>query len=83
MTATCVNDVATFTQAFGDFDAAEAMFERASKVQRKLLGDCHPHSIATLQNLASLYSVKGDKTKEEAIHFLVQALQHSASHQTP
>ena len=53
--------------------------ERASRLQRKLLGDCHPHSIATLQNLVSLYSAKGDAGKKEAMEFLVKALQASAA----
>jgi len=77
MTATCLNDVGTFEQVFGRFDRAEELFEKASKVQRKLLGDCHPHSVATLQNLAALYAAKGDKAKGEAMQMLVQALQQS------
>ena len=83
MSATCINDVATFTQAFGHFDEAEAMFERASRLQRKLLGDVHPHSIATLQNLVSLYAAKGDETKKEGMEFLVKALQQTAAAQGP
>ena len=79
LTATCLNDVATFVQAYGRFDEAEALFERASKLQRKLLGDVHPHSIATLQNLVSLYAAKGDVQKKEGMEFLVKALQHSAA----
>ena len=82
MTATCLNDVATFVQAYGQFDEAEVLFERASKLQRKLLGDVHPHSIATLQNLVSLYGAKGDAVKEEGMKFLVQALQASAGAQS-
>ena len=78
MTATCLNDVATFEQAFGRFDESEALFERASRLQRKLLGDCHPHSVATLQNLASLYEAKGDVSKKEGMQALVQALKASA-----
>ena len=59
------------------------MFERASRLQRKLLGDTHPHSIATLQNLSSLYAAKGDKAKEEAMQYLVQALQASSAASQP
>lgn len=81
LTATCLNDVATFVQAYGRFDEAEALFERASKLQRKLLGDVHPHSIATLQNLVSLYAAKGDQTKKEGMEFLVKALQETAAAQ--
>ena len=77
MTATCLNDVATFQQLFGRFEQAEELFERASKLYRKLLGDTHPHSIAALQNLAGLYVRKGDSSKGEAISMLVQALQAS------
>ena len=72
MTATCLNDVATFEQCFKRFDRAEELFERASKVQRKLLGDFHPHSVATLQNLASLYAAKGDTAKAESMKLLVE-----------
>ena len=79
LTATCLNDVATFLQAFQRFDEAEQRFERASKLQRKLLGDTHPHSIATLQNLVSLYAAKGDEQKKEGMEFLVKALQANAS----
>ena len=71
--------MATFKQAFGVFDEAEGLFERASRLQRKLLGDCHPHSIATLQNLVSLYAAKGDTGKQEGMEFLVKALQASAA----
>ena len=79
LTATCLNDVATFLQAYSRFDDAEALFERASRLQRKLLGDTHPHSIATLQNLVSLYAAKGDTGKKEAMEYLVQALQATAA----
>ena len=81
MYATCLNDVATFLQAFQRFDEAEQKFERASKLQRKLLGDTHPHSIATLNNLVSLYGAMGDAGKKEAMEFLVQALQSAAAKQ--
>ena len=50
---------------------------RHAQVQRKVLGDCHPHSVATLQNLAALYAAKGDVAKGEAMQMLVQALQQS------
>ncbi|EOD03746.1 hypothetical protein EMIHUDRAFT_221905 [Emiliania huxleyi CCMP1516] len=70
MYATCLNDVATFEQA---------LFEEASKIQKKLLGQGHPHTIATLQNLAALYTAKGDAPKAEAMQLLVQALQLSSS----
>ena len=79
LTATCINDVATFVQAFGRFDEAEALFERASRLQRRALGDCHPHSIATLQNLVSLYASKGDVQKKEGMECLVHALQQAAA----
>ena len=81
LTATCLNDVATFLQAYSRFQEAEQMFERASKLQRKLLGDTHPHSIATLNNLVSLYGAMGDTGKKEAMEFLVQALQATAAKQ--
>ena len=79
MTATCLNDVGTFAQMFRDFDRAEALFEQASKMQRKLLGDTHPHSIATLQNLMSLYAAKGDQAKHDAMKILVQTVQAGAA----
>ena len=81
LTATCLNDVATFLQAFARFEESREMFERASKLQRKLLGDTHPHSIATLNNLVSLYGAMGDTGKKEAMEFLVQALQATAAKQ--
>ena len=75
MTATCLNDVGTFAQAFGQYDRAEELFERASKIHRKALGDAHPHNIAALNNLALLYQAKGDKDKEEAMRMLTKMLQ--------
>jgi hypothetical protein len=83
LTATCINDVATFVQAFGNFDEAEKLFEKASRIQRKVLGDCHPHSIATLQNLVSLYASKGDMKKKEGMELLVQAMQAAAAASSP
>ena len=59
------------------------MERKLLKLQRKLLGDTHPHSIATLQNLSSLYAAKGDKAKEEAMQYLVQALQASSAAAQP
>jgi|TARA_B100000513_G_scaffold66710_2_gene26427 tetratricopeptide (TPR) repeat protein len=78
MTATCLNDVATFEQFFQRYERAEELFEQASRIQRKLLGDCHPHSLATLQNLAALYESKGDVVKGEAMRMLVQATRRGA-----
>jgi hypothetical protein len=83
LTATCLNDVATFVQAFGNFDEAEKLFEKASRIQRKVLGDCHPHSIATLQNLVSLYASKGDMKKKEGMELLVQAMKAAAAASSP
>ena len=83
LTATCINDVATFVQAFGNFDEAEKLFEKASRIQRKVLGDCHPHSIATLQNLVSLYASKGDMKKKEGMELLVQAMKAAAAASSP
>ena len=64
LTATCLNDVATFVQAYGRFDEAEQLFERASKLQRKLLGDVHPHSIATLTESRVALRGEGRRLKE-------------------
>jgi len=36
-------------QVFGNFDRAEALFDKASRIQSKVLGASHPHSVATLQ----------------------------------
>ena len=80
MTATCLNDVGTFLQVFGQSDDAEKMFEQASRIQRRVLGDTHPHSIATLQNLAGLYEHTGATDRAEAMKALVRMLQ--MSHQT-
>ena len=79
LTATCLNDVRPLSKRMAGFDEAEQLFERASKLQRKLLGDVHPHSIATLQNLVSLYAAKGDEQKKEGMEFLVKALQSTAA----
>ena len=82
MSATCLNDVGTFVQAFGHFNRAEQLFEGASRIHKKCLGDAHPHNIAALNNLALLYQAKGDATKEEAMRMLVKMLQsRSGAHQ--
>ena len=84
LTATCLNDVATFLQAYGRFEEAEALFERASRLQRKLLGDVHPHSIATLQNLVSLYAAQGDEQKKVSMEYLVKAVSlHADARECP
>lgn len=75
MTATCLNDVGTFAQAFGQFDRAEQLFEGASRIHCRVLGQAHPHNIAALNNLALLYQAKGDTVKESAMRMLAQALQ--------
>ena len=75
MSATCLNDVGTFVQAYGQFDRAEQLFEGASRIHKKHLGDAHPHNIAALNNLALLYQAKGDATKEQAMRMLVKMLQ--------
>ena len=51
------------------------LFESASRIHKKHLGDAHPHNIAALNNLALLYQAKGDATKEQAMRMLVKMLQ--------
>eukprot|EP00967_Tisochrysis_lutea_P082033 scaffold113535_cov24-Tisochrysis_lutea.AAC.1 len=50
---------------------------QASRIQSRVLGPAHPHSVATLQNLTALYNAMGDTAKAESMGLLVQALQMS------
>ena len=62
-------------QAFGQYGRAEQLFEAASRIHRRALGDAHPHNIAALNNLALLYQAKGDTAKEKVMRMLAKALQ--------
>ena len=52
--ATALNNLARLLEAKGHYDGAEPMYREALEIQKKTLGDSHPHVATTLNNLALL-----------------------------
>jgi len=57
--ATSLNNLATLYYAQGQFDDAEALFQRALAIWEKVLGPEHPDVATSLDNLAQLYYAQG------------------------
>lgn len=72
-----MNNVATLYQACGRYAEAEPLLMEASKVQQRTLGHDHPHTVASLSNLATVYEAMGQKERAAAMHSLVK--QHKKS----
>ena len=66
-----MNNVATLHQALGRYTQAEPLLLEASKIQQKTLGDDHPHTVATLSNLATVYQAMGQTDQAAAMNMLV------------
>ena len=49
----------------------------ASKVQERTLGNDHPHTVASLSNLATVYEAMGNKESAAAMQALVAAMKAS------
>ena len=45
-------------QAIGRYSEAEPLLMEASKIQQRSLGHDHPHTVASLSNLATVYEVR-------------------------
>ena len=69
-----MNNVATLYQAVGRYAEAEPLLLEASKVQQRTLGDDHPHTVASLSNLATVYQAMGQGERAAAMQLLVKQL---------
>lgn len=55
-------------QALGRYTQAEPLLLEASKIQERTLGADHPHTVASLSNLATVYTAMGQKERAEAMN---------------
>ena len=60
-------------RALGDYPAAQPHLERALELRRRVLGDEHPDTLASTNNLAELYRDQGKYAKAEQLY--AQALE--------
>ena len=60
------NDLAVLYKEQGDYDKAEPLFLEALNGRHLKLGDTHPHTLQSLNNLIDLYEAwnKPEKAKE-------------------
>ena len=58
-------------QALGRYNEAEPLLLEASKVQQRTLGNDHPHTVASLSNLATVYDAMGQQERAHAMQSLV------------
>jgi tetratricopeptide (TPR) repeat protein len=54
--------------ALGDYSKAEPMFCRALEVCERMLGKEHPHTLASLDDMASLLKAEGDYAAAEPLY---------------
>ncbi|KAF0199250.1 MAG: hypothetical protein FD167_5789, partial [bacterium] len=57
----------------GDYSKAELLFIETLNIRRKVLGENHPNTATSINNLAGLYNDKGDYAKAEPL--LIRALE--------
>ena len=62
---------ASVLQALGRYTEAEPLLLEASKIQGRTLGADHPHTVASLSNLATVYEAMGQAERAAAMHSLV------------
>jgi hypothetical protein len=72
-----MNNVATLYQAVGRYTEAEPLLETASKIQQKTLGYDHPHTVASLSNLATVYDAMGQAERAKAMQSLVAQMKRT------
>ena len=51
----------------GKYDAAEPLYREALEVRRETLGNRHPHTLASINNLGGLLRAKGDLAAAEPL----------------
>ena len=56
---------------------AEPLLLEASKIQERSLGNDHPHTVASLSNLATVYEAMGQKERAAAMQSLVKQMKVS------
>src|SRR5260370_736140 len=56
-------------RALGDFPAAQPHLERAWEVSRRVLGEEHPDTLSSMNNLAELSKAQGQYAKAEPLYF--------------
>ncbi len=49
----------------GQYQKAEPLYLKALKIREKVLGEEHPHTATSYNNLAGLYEIMGENTKAE------------------
>ncbi len=67
-TLTTVGNLGVLYESIGDYDKAEAFYNRALEARERLLGPEHPSTLTTVGNLGGLYSSMGDYDKAEAFY---------------
>lgn len=68
--ANTIYERAEVQRAKGDYEAAEAMYERAAAMQRSLHGPDHPSTRRSLNGLTELYEVWGKSQKVDSLRSL-------------
>jgi tetratricopeptide (TPR) repeat protein len=58
-----LNDVAVSQTHLGDYDAAEKTFGEAMAIHRRALGEDHPETASSLENLGNIWYRKGEYAK--------------------
>ena len=53
------------------YSEAEPLLLEASRIQGRTLGPDHPHTVASLSNLATVYEAMGQAERAAAMHSLV------------
>ncbi|MBI4853195.1 MAG: tetratricopeptide repeat protein, partial [Acidobacteria bacterium] len=70
--ATAIFGLGDFYTDKGDYSKAEPLLIQALEIRKKALGENHPSTTSSMNNLASLYNDKGDYSKAEPL--LIEAL---------
>jgi tetratricopeptide (TPR) repeat protein len=67
-----LNQVGTMFRHYSRYVEAEKMYERALRIQERVLGSEHPDTVTTLDNLATIAGIQ--RKYEEALHMYERAL---------
>jgi tetratricopeptide (TPR) repeat protein len=65
--ARLMHQVGTYLDDHAHYIEAEALFQRALAIRERVLGSEHPDTASSLNNLAILYSKRGEDTQAEAL----------------
>jgi F0F1-type ATP synthase beta subunit len=50
-----MNNLAYLYESQGKYEAADPLYEETLQLRKKVLGEEHPHTLASINNLAALY----------------------------